>query len=114
MKKKLTRKFSWTPACKAAFEKCIAARKKGLKPKSPEAKTEAKPQPESEPELMKPKLKRQREVIEESSSSDDELSSSSVESIKVPVKKRKSAKTKLLVSKTLITKSYSFILQLET
>ena len=43
---------------------------------------------------MKPKLKRQREVIEESSSSDDELSASSVESIKVPVKKRKSAKTK--------------------
>ena len=94
MKKKLTRKFSWTPARKAAFEKCIAARKKGLKPKLPEAKPEAKPQPDSEPELMKPKLKRQREVIEESSSSDDELSASSVESIKVPVKKRKSAKPK--------------------
>ena len=96
MKKKLTRKFSWTPARKAAFDKCIAARKKGLKPKSTEAKPEVKPQPEPkpEPELMKPKLKRQREVINESSSSDDELSTSSAESIKAPVKKRKSTKTK--------------------
>ena len=94
VKKKLTRKFSWTPARKAAFDKCIAARKKGLKPKSPEVKPEVKPQPEPEPELMKPKLKRQREVIDESSSSDDELSTSSAESIKPPVKKRKSTKTK--------------------
>ena len=96
VKKKLSRKFSWTPARKAAFEKCIAARKKGLKPKSTEAKAEVKPQPQSKPapELMKPKLKRQREVIDESSSSDDELSTSSAESIKAPVKKRKSTKTK--------------------
>ena len=30
-KKKYTRKFTWTPARKAAFEKCIAARKTGAK-----------------------------------------------------------------------------------
>ena len=35
-------------------------------------------------------------------------------SIRTIMYTRKSAKTKLLVSKTLITKSYSFILQLET
>jgi hypothetical protein len=88
-KKKYTRKFTWTPARKAAFEKCIAARKTG-------AKTESKPEskPELEPEIKKPQLKRQKEVIYESSSSEDELSSSSSESIQPTPKKRKSNKTK--------------------
>ena len=90
-KKKYTRKFTWTPARKAAFEKCIAARKTGAKP---ESKPESKPEPEPEPEIKKPKLKRQKEVIYESSSSEDELSSSSSESIQPTPKKRKSSKTK--------------------
>ena len=90
-KKKYTRKFTWTPARKAAFEKCIAARKTGAKP---ESKPESKPEPEPEPEIKKPKLKRQKEVIYESSSSEDELSSSSSESIQPIPKKRKSSKTK--------------------
>ena len=90
-KKKYTRKFTWTPARKAAFEKCIAARKTGAKP---ESKPESKPEPEPEPEIKKPKLKRQKEVIYESSSSEDELSSSSSESIQPTPKKRKSNKTK--------------------
>jgi hypothetical protein len=88
-KKKNTRKFTWTPARKAAFEKCIAARKTG-------AKTESKPEskPEPKPEIKKPQLKRQKEVIYESSSSEDELSSSSSESIQPTPKKHKSNKTK--------------------
>jgi hypothetical protein len=90
-KKKYTRKFTWTPARKAAFEKCIAARKTGAKP---ESKPESKPEPEPEPEIKKPKLKRQKEVIYESSSSEDELSSSSSDSIQPNPKKRKSNKTK--------------------
>ena len=90
-KKKYTRKFTWTPARKAAFDKCIAARKTGAKP---ESKPESKPEPEPEPEIKKPKLKRQKEVIYESSSSEDELSSSSSESIQPTPKKRKSNKTK--------------------
>ena len=90
-KKKYTRKFTWTPARKAAFEKCIAARKTGAKP---ESKPESKPEPEPEPEIKKPKLKRQKEVIYESSSSEDELSSSSSESIQPTPKKHKSSKTK--------------------
>ena len=90
-KKKYTRKFTWTPARKAAFEKCIAARKTGAKP---ESKPESKPEPEPEPEIKTPKLKRQKEVIYESSSSEDELSSSSSESIQPTPKKRKSNKTK--------------------
>jgi len=90
-KKKYTRKFTWTPARKAAFEKCIAARKTGAKP---ESKPESKPEPEPEPEIKKPKLKRQKEVIYESSSSEDELSSSSSESIQPTSKKHKSSKTK--------------------
>lgn len=90
-KKKYTRKFTWTPARKAAFEKCIAARKTGAKP---ESKPESKPEPEPEPEIKKPKLKRQKEVIYESSSSEDELSSSSSESIQPTSKKRKSNTTK--------------------
>ena len=90
-KKKYTRKFTWTPARKAAFEKCIAARKTGAKP---ESKPESKPEPEPEPEIKKPKLKRQKEVIYESSSSEDELSSSSSDSIQPNPKKRESNKTK--------------------
>ena len=90
-KKKYTRKFTWTPARKAAFEKCIAARKTGAKP---ESKPESKPEPEPEPEIIKPKLKRQKEVIYDSSSSEDELSSSSSESIQPTPKKRKSSKNK--------------------
>ena len=90
-KKKYTRKFTWTPARKAAFEKCVAARKTGAKP---ESKPESKPEPEPEPEIKTPKLKRQKEVIYESSSSEDELSSSSSESIQPTPKKRKSNKTK--------------------
>ena len=86
-KKKYTRKFTWTPARKAAFEKCIAARKTGAKP-------ESKPEPKPEPEIKKPKLKRHKEVINESSSSEDELSSSSSESIQPTSKKRKSNTTK--------------------
>ena len=86
-KKKYTRKFTWTPARKAAFEKCIAARKTGAKP-------ESKPEPKPEPEIKKPKLKRHKEVINESSSSEDELSSSSSESIQPTPKKRKSSKKK--------------------
>ena len=86
-KKKYTRKFTWTPARKAAFEKCIAARKTGAKP-------ESKPEPKPEPEIKKPKLKRHKEVINESSSSEDELSSSSSDSIQPNPKKRKSNKTK--------------------
>jgi len=88
-KKKYTRKFTWTPARKAAFDKCIAARKTGAKT---ESKTEPKPEPE--PEIKKPQLKRQKEVIYESSSSEDELSSSSSESIQPTPKKHKSNKTK--------------------
>ena len=88
-KKKYTRKFTWTPARKAAFDKCIAARKTGAKT---ESKTEPKPEPE--PEIKKPQLKRQKEVIYESSSSEDELSSSSSESIQPTTKKHKSNKTK--------------------
>jgi len=91
-KKKNTRKFTWTPARKAAFEKCIAARKTGAKTESkPESKPE--PKPESEPETKKPQLKRQKAVIYETSSSEDELSSSSSESIQPTPKKYKSNKT---------------------
>ena len=96
-KKKYTRKFTWTPARKAAFEKCIAARKTGAKTESkPEPKPEPKPEtkPEPEPEIKKPQLKRHKEVIYESSSSEDELSSSSSESIQPTPKKYKSNKTK--------------------
>ena len=81
-KKKYTRKFTWTPARKAAFDKCIAARKTGAKP---ESKPESKPEPE--PEIKMPKLKSHKEVI-------NELSSSSSESIQPTSKKHKSSKTK--------------------
>ena len=92
-KKKYTRKLTWTPARKAAFDKCIAAQKTGAKTESkPESKPEPKPEPE--PEIKKPQLKRQKEVIYESSSSEDELSSSSSESIQPTPKKYKSNKTK--------------------
>ena len=52
--KRYTRQFTWTPARKAAFEKCIAARKTGAKTESkPESKPEPKPEPkpELEPEI---------------------------------------------------------------
>jgi hypothetical protein len=85
-KKKLTRKFTWTPARKAAFEKCVAARKNGL-----QSKPTKKDEPKVTESVEKPKLLKYKQEVE-SSSSDELSSSSSDESIK-PMKK-KSKKTK--------------------
>ena len=62
--KKQKRKFEWTPKRKAAFEKCVAARKKQLQPKKQNKKKE-----------------------EVSSSSDSSISSSSSEEYKKPKRK---------------------------
>ena len=64
--KKQKRKFEWTPKRKAAFEKCVAARKNQLQPKKQNKKKE--------------------EVL--SSSSDSSISSSSSEEYKKPKRKR--------------------------
>jgi len=78
-KKKYTRKFTWTPARKAAFEKCIAARKTGAKTESkPESKPEPKPEPKTEKEkkktniIKKPKKKIKKKIIFESESDHEE------------------------------------------
>jgi hypothetical protein len=63
--KKQKRKFEWTPKRKAAFEKCVAARKNQLQPKKQNKKKE--------------------EVL--SSSSDSSISSSSSEEYKKPKRK---------------------------
>ena len=62
--KKQKRKFEWTPKRKAAFEKCVAARKNQLQPKKQNKKKE-----------------------EVSSSSDSSISSSSSEEYKKPKRK---------------------------
>ena len=59
-KKKTKRKFEWTPKRKAAFEKCIAARKNQIQTKPKHSK------------------------VEESSSSDSDLSSTSSEEYRKP------------------------------
>ena len=59
-KKKTKRKFEWTPKRKAAFEKCIAARKNQIQTKPKHSK------------------------VEQSSSSDSDLSSTSSEEYRKP------------------------------
>ena len=70
---KKKRKFSWTPARKAAFEKCIAARKKQVGTKT-ETKSEVEKKPELEPTPVKPKVKKPPVVESSSSDSDSDLS----------------------------------------
>ena len=65
--KKQKRKFEWTPKRKAAFEKCVAARKNQLQPK--------------------PKLKTIKEEYESSVSTADSSLSSSSEEYKKPKRK---------------------------
>lgn len=87
---KKKRKFSWTPARKAAFEKCIAARKQGIKPKVVPAI------------LEKPveKVVEQKQIKEESDSDDSlSLSSSSSESVTPTKKDRKKKSVKKVIRK---------------
>ena len=86
VKKKLTRKFTWTPARKAAFEKCVAARKNGL-----QSKLTKKDEPKVTELVEKPKLLKYKQEVE-SSSSEELSSSSSDESIKPMKKKSKKSK----------------------
>ena len=85
VKKKLTRKFTWTPARKAAFEKCVAARKNRLQSNT------KRDEPKVTELVKKPKLIKYKQEVE-SSSSEELSSSSSDESIKPMKKKSKQSK----------------------
>lgn len=95
--KERKRKFTWTPARRESFQKCIDANKKmrSLKEHKQVSKTAEDKIPtkvsKEKPE-RKPCLKSESETEEENSSTDSDDSSTSFESI--PIKKKKITKTK--------------------
>ena len=100
-KQKQKRKFSWTPARKAAFEKCIAARKKqlGSKVEKSQPKVDnSSPQPLPPPPPPKPTPETSKESSDSDSDS-DALSSSSSEA--TPPPKRKVTKKKTITKRKL-------------
>ena len=60
-KPKTKRRFNWTPAKRAAFEKCIAARKQKLANK--EITTDKKPEPQAKIDSPKPPKKHKKKEI---------------------------------------------------
>ena len=79
-KPKTKRRFNWTPAKRAAFEKCIAARKQKLSNK--EIITDKKPEPP--PKIDSPKPTKKHKKRKYVSSSDSESTASSSSSISLP------------------------------
>ena len=95
-KMKTKRRFNWTPAKRAAFEKCIAARKQKL------ATKETKPAPQEQAEIISSntntntntKKKHHKERKYDSSSDSDSNSTSSSSSISIPpIRKSKLKRT---------------------
>ena len=84
-KTKTKRRFNWTPAKRAAFEKCIAARKQKLAHK--ETKAEPQVQPQEQPEIISTHTnskKKHHKKRKYDSSSDSESTASSSSSISLP------------------------------
>ena len=79
-KTKTKRRFNWTPAKRAAFEKCIAARKQKLSNK--EITADKKPEPP--PKIDSPKPTKKHKKRKYVSSSDSESTASSSSSISLP------------------------------
>jgi hypothetical protein len=95
-KTKTKRRFNWTPAKRAAFEKCIAARKQKL------ANKETKPTPQAQPQEQvenisshtNTKKKHHKKRKYDSSSDSDSNSTSSSSSISIPpIRKSKLKRT---------------------
>lgn len=93
-KTKTKRRFNWTPAKRAAFEKCIAARKQKLanKDKKLDPQTQLQEQPEIISTHTNSKKKHHKKRKYDSSSDSDSTSSSSSISIP-PIRKSKLKRT---------------------
>ena len=95
-KTKTKRRFNWTPAKRAAFEKCIAARKQKLANKETKPTPQAQPQEQAEniSSNTNTKKKHHKKRKYESSSDSDSNSTSSSSSISIPpIRKSKLKRT---------------------
>ena len=93
-KTKTKRRFNWTPAKRAAFEKCIAARKQKLANKETKPTPQAQPQEQAENISSNTKKKHHKKRKYDSSSDSDSNSTSSSSSISIPpIRKSKLKRT---------------------
>ena len=93
-KTKTKRRFNWTPAKRAAFEKCIAARKQKLANKDSKPTPQAQPQEQAENISSNTKKKHHKKRKYDSSSDSDSNSTSSSSSISIPpIRKSKLKRT---------------------
>ena len=97
-KTKTKRRFNWTPAKRAAFEKCIAARKQKLANKDSKPTPQAQPQEQTEiissNANTNAKKKHHKKRKYDSSSDSDSNSTSSSSSISIPpIRKSKLKRT---------------------
>ena len=87
------RRFNWTPAKRAAFEKCIAARKQKLANKETKPTPQAQPQEQAENISSNTKKKHHKKRKYDSSSDSDSNSTSSSSISIPPIRKSKLKRT---------------------